>query len=45
MPVYVFFSDEKVTKVVGKELWIRDDERILGRLKEIIGEENVKVVM
>ena len=44
MPVYVFFSDEKITKVVGKELWIRDDERVIHRLKEIIGEDNVKVV-
>ena len=43
-PVYVYYAEEKVTKIAPKELWSNLGEEGIGQLKEILGKDNVKVV-
>ncbi|MBE5813053.1 MAG: DNA polymerase III subunit alpha [Clostridiales bacterium] len=43
-PVYVYYSQEKVTKIAPKELWSNLSEECVSKLKEILGDDNVKIV-
>lgn len=43
-PVYVYYSQEKVTKIAPKELWSNLGEGTIEELKEILGNDNVKIV-
>ncbi len=42
--VMLYYSREKVTKVVPKELSVNVSEHLIRELKEVLGEENVKCV-
>jgi DNA polymerase-3 subunit alpha len=43
-PVYVYYSQEKVTKIAPKELWSKLDDVTIEELKKVLGEDNVKIV-
>ncbi|TYQ12977.1 UNVERIFIED_CONTAM: DNA polymerase-3 subunit alpha [Acetivibrio alkalicellulosi] len=43
-PVYLYYEDEKKTKILEKECWISLNNGIISELKIRFGEENVKVV-
>ncbi|MGE5474242.1 MAG: OB-fold nucleic acid binding domain-containing protein, partial [Ignavibacteriales bacterium] len=44
-PVYIFFEDEEVTKIAGKDMWITPHEELIEELKSILGSDCVKMVV
>ncbi len=43
-PVYVYFEDTKELKIASQKVWVTINEILLSELKEILGEECIKVV-
>jgi DNA polymerase-3 subunit alpha len=43
-PIYVYFEDEKITKVVAKESWVKIEDNVIYELKKIVGEDAIKVI-
>ncbi len=43
IPVIIYYADTKASVQAPKSMWVSDD-RLVSRLAEIVGEENVKVV-
>jgi DNA polymerase-3 subunit alpha len=43
-PVYVYYAQEKVTKIAPKELWSNLSEGTLEELKQALGNDSVKIV-
>ena len=44
-PVYIFFEEENVTKIAGKEMWISAIEELIQELQNILGNDCVKMVV
>ena len=44
-PVYVYFAEEKRTALAEKSMWVSTNTILLQKLKNLIGEENVKLVV
>jgi len=44
-PVYIFFEEERVTKIAGKEMWISPNEALLQELQNVLGDDCVKLVV
>jgi DNA polymerase-3 subunit alpha len=44
IPVYIYNESEKKTKIASRELWVSLNDGLLQELKDILGDENVKVV-
>ena len=44
-PVYIFFEEEGVTKIAGKEMWISINEVLIEELQNILGNDCVKMVV
>ncbi len=40
-PVYVYFEKEKKNTLADKALWVNPKEELLGKLKSLLGDENV----
>jgi len=41
IPVYLFFNEKNKLVLTKKDYWIPEDEKILGRIRELLGEGNV----
>ena len=44
VPVYMHIPDEKLTLLAPAVFWCDASENCIGRMKELLGEENVKTV-
>lgn len=44
-PVYIFFENEGVTKMAGKDMWVDPNEALIKELQTILGNDCVKIVL
>ncbi len=42
-PVYLYIESEKTKLLASKDLWVEIDDEIIGELKEIVGEDSIKI--
>lgn len=43
MPVVLYFSDSKKKMIAPKEMWVKEERRLIERLKTMLGEANVVI--